>query len=187
MKYGLKIPACLAIILLLCHANLQGEPTIVEDETIDTGEVLDVINDDEISTSGTVRIIDGGDSVFWSANRVRLLPGFEASPNTDGFFQAAIDADLDGHTDLEESRDVDQDGILDGYEYQILDHDQNDSFDYITDANGVVDLVATLQQVEGSDDFDGDGVSNSNEIAQGTDLTFSDNPAVDLNVFFARG
>lgn len=172
MRYSKIIfSAASAIHVMLLYAATE---TIGPNVTIDTGEILDVIRIDDIETTGTVEVKNGGDSVFWSLTKVTLAPGFKASPNSSGYFQAAVDRDFDGRSDAEEDVDSDGDGILDGYEYEIIDFSQSDSIDL-------------LSEVDGTGDFDGDGLTDSEEISGGTQLTFPDNYAAGLVVFSVEG
>lgn len=122
---------------------------------IDTGEEYDVVHDANVATSGTVTIQNDGSSIVWASGKVTLGQGFTASPGTSGSFAVTIDSDMDGRSDLVENVDSDGDGILDGYEYEIIDYSLFDSID-------------TLAEVSGSGDFDGDGITNAAEIAAGT-------------------
>ena len=143
---------------------------VPDDTIVGNGQVLDVINNDPIETQGDVTVIDGGDAVFWSSDKVTLKPGFWAVPNGDGRFRAAIDSDFDGYTDIEELADSDNDGMLDGYEYEIIEYSQFDAYNDLSDI--------TL-----SGDFDQDGVSNAAEISAGTSLVGQDAPSLNLVVF----
>jgi len=137
--------------------NDEGDASFMVQGLLDigNGESHDVVFDGPIGTSGTVKINGSGSALFWSSKKIVLGPGFEAKPGDQGFFFAAIDSDMDGRTDQEENQDLDGDGILDGYEYEIIDHSFSDAY-------------ISLSQINGSDDYDGDSISNAQEIANGS-------------------
>ncbi len=135
---------------------VQG-PKIVSE-----GLEYDVVNEGIIYTSGSVEILGTGSSIFWSGNKITLGPGFKASPTSvngkTGFFNAVIDSDMDGHSDIKEAQDSDNDGLQDGFEYEIID------FNWADD-------VSSLEDVSKAGDFDGDGKSNEYEENAGTSPT----------------
>ncbi|MCH6257918.1 MSCRAMM family adhesin SdrC [Puniceicoccaceae bacterium K14] len=147
----------IALFAISCVPFLFSETkTVTGPIFIDTGKVLDVINNDDIETDGEVTIADGGQSVFWSSTKIVLKPGFYATPTGIGAFEAIIDSDFDGHSDTTEMQDSDGDGILDGFEYAIINANYFDAYD-------------GLEDVSSSSDFDGDGQNDLSEYNGGTD------------------
>lgn len=139
---------------------------IVPDDTfVDTGSTLEIINDDDIETLGDVTVVNGGKAVFWSSTKVVLKPGFWAIPAGQGYFRAAIDSDLDGFSDVEESIDSDGDGMHDSWEvlYAFMGLNPNSSND-------------------GSSDGDNDGVSAIDEYQNGSNPSIKDAPGIDVHL-----
>jgi len=140
-----------AAFAVMTFASYAASQTMsVSDQTVDSGDVLDVISASDIETSGVVEVKNEGEAVFWAAETIRLKPGFKASPGGTGLFLATIDSNFDGVTDVEDAIDSDGDGIPDAFEQMIIGEDANDG-------------VQTLADVGGSSDFDGDGVSDYQE------------------------
>jgi hypothetical protein len=119
--------------------------TTVDGVTVRSGEGKDVIDSGSISTANAVVVNAGGDGVFWAGGQVRLAPGFRAEAGS--YFQAAVDSNMNGFSDVQESIDSDRDGMCDAYE-QAYGLNPN----YAGDA---------------SVDSDGDGVSNLIEFQRG--------------------
>lgn len=88
----------------------------------------------------------GSTVILWAKSRVRLKPGFRARAGST--FWAAVDADMDGYSDVEEATDSDGDGMPDAWEF---DHNLQV---FVNDAAG---------------DLDGDGMSNLAEYQAGRD------------------
>jgi hypothetical protein len=80
---------------------------------LDPGEIVTTEND----TSTNVVVQSGGNLTFWSGGRVDLKPGFHATSGS--FFWAAVDHNMDGYSDVEESTCTSGDGIPDAWK---LDH-----------------------------------------------------------------
>ena len=123
----------------------------------ETGEILT----EETSPHANVVSESGGTMIFWSGGRVTLKSGFHAKPGS--FFWAAVDHDMDGYSDMEESTDTDGDGIPDAWE---VDHGMN-----------------MLSAADAGQDRDGDGLTNLQEYQQGRNIDRKDNPAVALVIF----
>jgi len=79
------------------------------------------------------------------------------------------DTDNDGIPDGDED-DVDNDGLLDSWEQQIVDDDPGDS-------------VQTIADVLPDGDYDGDGLPESEEFLNGSNPLKRDHPAVNLVIF----
>lgn len=125
--------------------------SLVTDKVVASGQIFDVVDIYDIRTKldpglapPVVRIQSGGDSILWSRQRVLLEPGFRADSGS--AFWAAVDSNMNGYSDAEESKDSDGDGMFDAWE---LDHGLNP---YLAD---------------GGSDLDGDGTSNYNEFLAG--------------------
>jgi hypothetical protein len=75
----------------------------------DPGEILTAEND----TTSNVVTQSGGSLIFWSGGRVDLKPGFHACAGS--FFWAAVDHNMDGYSDVEQSTCTSGDGIPDAW------------------------------------------------------------------------
>jgi hypothetical protein len=78
-----------------------------------TGEILTTEN----QVSSNVVAQNGGSLIFWAGGRVVLKPGFRAT--TGAFFWAAVDHNMNGYSDIEESTCTSGDGIPDAWK---VDH-----------------------------------------------------------------
>lgn len=86
----------------------------------------------------------GSTMILWAKSRIKLKPGFRA--NAGSFFWAAVDADMNGYSDQEETADTDNDNMPDVWELSVgLNPAVNDA----------------------AGDLDQDGVSNYTEFLTG--------------------
>ncbi len=153
--------------------------------TIGNNQTYDVMHASDIATSGLVTIENGGQSIFWSGGRIVLGDGFSADPTGDGFFNAIIDRDMDGLSDLEERAlgtsptdyDTDDDGFSDGWE-NLLGFNPNmkdvPSSWTDNDTDGMPDSWEDYYSAKSAldsfwEDYDGDGLLNYVEFWVGTD------------------
>jgi hypothetical protein len=139
---------------------------VVPEQTIASGVNRMYQNDGEIatveSTSGAKVVVQaGGNFILWSGGRVTLKPGFHAQAGS--FFWAAVDHNMNGYSDLEETTDTDGDGIPDAWE---VDHGMN-----------------PINASDAAADRDGDGLTNLQEYQQGRDIDKKDNPVVGFAIF----
>ncbi len=157
--------------------------------TVGSNQTHDVMHASDIATSGLVSIENGGQSIFWSGGRIVLGDGFSADPTGDGFFNAIIDRDMDGLSDLEERTlgtnpnlsDTDGDGYSDGWENRfMLNPKVADDPDTWTDddGDGMADFWEThysfnLSRDNSLDDSDSDGYPNIYEYLYQSDPTDS--------------
>lgn len=121
-----------------------------------------------ISPSGAVSVSEGADQAF----TITPDSGYDIEDVlVDSVSQGALTSytfsDVsDDHT-IEASfiidTDVDDDGLPDSWEQQIIDHNQSDG-------------ITSIQDVLPGDDFDGDGYSNLEEYQAETDPTDSSSP-----------
>ena len=162
---------------------VQGPLTIGDNQT------HDVVHGSDIATSGSVTIENGGQSIFWSGGKILLGDGFSADPSGDGFFNAIIDQDMDGLSDLEEGTlgtnpklwDTDGDGFSDGWEklFRLNPKVADDPSTWTDgDGDGMADFWEThyrfnLSRDNSLDDPDSDGYPNIYEYLYSTDPTDS--------------
>ena len=153
--------------------------------TIGTNQTHDVMHGSDIATSGRVIIENGGQSIFWSGGKILLGDGFSADPTGDGFFNAIIDQDMDGLSDLEEralgtsptNSDTDGDGFSDGWEHLLgFNPNMEDVPSTWTDndTDGMPDSWEDYYSAKSAldsfwEDYDGDGLLNYVEFWAGTD------------------
>ncbi len=114
--------------------------------TVANGEIKMFLGNGEIvtteNTAGSSVVAQNGAAlIFWSGGRVALKPGFRAADGS--FFWAAVDHDMNGYSDVEESLDSDGDGLPDAWE---VDHGLN-PFDPSDAAHIVVGTSQTYLQV----------------------------------------
>ena len=126
---------------------------IVAPATFNTGADVVIPHVGELVTTedaSTPRVVvkDGGALVFWASERIILKSGFRAETGSD--FWAAIDHNMNGYTDQEESKDSDGDGLFDTWE---------------------ADYPGFNPSIAQSSDVDNDGVSNRDELAAGRNPT----------------
>ncbi len=157
--------------------------------TVGNNQTHDVMHASDIATSGLVTIENGGQTIFWSGGRIVLGDGFSAVPSGSGFFNAIIDRDMDGLSDLEEGTigtnpnlwDTDGDGYSDGWERLfMLDPTVADDPDTWTDddGDGMADFWEThyafnLSRDNSLNDPDSDGYPNIYEYLYKSDPTDS--------------
>lgn len=163
-----------------------ASPRIVQGPfTVGDDQIYDVAHDSDIATSGLVTIEDGGQSIFWSGGRIVLGDGFSADPSGEGFFNAVIDSDMDGLSDLEERAlgtdpndpDTDGDGFSDPWENlfgfnPIVADDPSNWPD--NDTDGMPDAWEDHYSGKSAldsfwEDYDGDGLLNYVEFWAGSD------------------
>ena len=153
--------------------------------TIGNNQTHDVVHGSDIATSGRVTIENGGQSIFWSGGKIVLGDGFSADPTGDGFFNAIIDSDMDGLSDLEErdlgtdptDYDSDDDGFSDGWENLLgFNPKMKDVPSSWTDndTDGMPDSWEDYYSAKSAlnsfwEDYDGDGLLNYVEFWAGTD------------------
>ena len=162
---------------------VQGPLTIGDNQT------HDVVHGSDIATSGSVTIENGGQSIFWSGGKILLGDGFSADPSGEGFFNAIIDQDMDGLSDLEEGTlgtnpkkwDTDGDGFSDGWEklFRLNPKVADDPSTWTDgDGDGMANFWEThysfdLSRDNSLDDPDSDGYPNIYEYLYSTDPTDS--------------
>ncbi len=79
----------------------------------DPGEIRTPEND----SAPNIVVQNGGNLILWAGGRVDLKPGFHAYNGS--LFWATVDHDMDGYSDMEESRCTSGDGIPDAWK---IDH-----------------------------------------------------------------
>ena len=131
-------------------------------------------------TSGSISGLTNGQTYSVEVRAVNILGGGPAS-NSVNVTPAVVDTDSDGVTDAQEAingtdpakADTDDDGKNDGAE-GTTDSDNDGTIDALessvtdTDNDGVPDEQDS-NNTSGDNDTDGDGVSNADEVAAGTD------------------
>jgi len=128
------------------------------------GQHQEYISDDFVDTYGYVNVYSGAKLRLWARDRVTLNPGFHAGSGSD--FRAAVDANLDGISDMDEGVDSDGDGISDTLERSVGQDPFNATDSYVGDINGdgifdrLTDVVS-LDQTIGLEDLGIDGLAYS--------------------------
>ncbi len=101
-------------------AQVFTEPQIIQGVNLAAGTIQVFRADGEIqtkvNTTGSEVVAQSGSTlVLWARNRVALMPGLRAASGS--IFWAAVDADMDGYSDVEEATDSDGDGMCDAWEF----------------------------------------------------------------------
>ena len=152
----------LARLLLLPLAACAAPLTGGDKEPVDTGKTVESVPDD----------------IFDSADRRDSGDDSAAQQCVDTGWDSTTDSDADGITDLDEgrddagSRDTDNDGVPD-----YLDEDSDgDGLLDLGEAiprggeGGLADDDGLLDEVEGTDDWDGDGIDNWRDATNDNNL-----------------